>query len=293
VLHLQQLRQQHRLRLSSAVRAGLATLVALLAFAAPAGASVRCGYSGAPAYELRIAPYEDRRIDLDSAVATVRRQGSRLVVLSGISGKADCSGPPATVLNTDRIRFVQAGLSFAELDLAGGPLGPGKTAESDGSNEIEVVFRATANSLAYGLIVGTKAADAWTITGSTYEPQVVLDPLRPTEPDVFYTGPGVPVITAEARDGNDLVDATAMADREAVTILSGGPGRDELLGSGFGDLLDGGRGRDLLEGGAGRDELRDRDRNPDQLDCGADKDRAVTDKGDSTEGCEKVVTPRR
>jgi RTX calcium-binding nonapeptide repeat (4 copies) len=300
---VQLVRQQHRLRLNAAMRAGLGlglAGVALLAGAVTpsAQASVRCKHSGAPDHVLRIAPYEDERVDLDFASATVRRQGARIVVLGdefderGRRLPTDCAGPWATVTNTDTILFLQSGLSFATLDLAGGLPAPGLTAEADGSNEIETVFRARRGSLAYGIVFGSDAADNWRIAGSRGEAGVFLDPTRPEEPDVTYPGPGIPVVTADPRDGNDRVDATGLEDPGALTILDGSQGNDVLVGSRFRDSLEGGKGRDLLDAGAGSDEVLAREGDPDRIRCGSGNDRVVIGKGDRLSDCERIRGPK-
>jgi Ca2+-binding RTX toxin-like protein len=73
-------------------------------------------------------------------------------------------------------------------------------------------------------------------------------------------------------------------------IAWGGRGRDTLEGGGGGDLLHAGRGPDVLEGSNGRDILRavEDDGQPDVLDCGPGRDRAVLRAGDVAVDCERV-----
>jgi hypothetical protein len=296
LLHLFLVRQQHRLRLIGTAKAALTAGVLLLALAAAPGAaaSVSCSHSGAPDYALRIFPYENPRIDLDFAAATVRRSGSRLLVVSlKSSPPVHCSGSAATVFNTDSIVFIQEGLNFGIIDLTGGPLAPGKTAEEDGSNEIEAFFQAERASLAYGVVTGTKANDDWVFGGSAGEVDLRLDQSRPEEADVLFTGHGKTVAVAEPGSGNDHVDATAIANPGFLTLLDGGPGADVLLGSRYRDSIDGGPGRDLMEGGPGADQLLAGDRNPEEVLCGPGRDRAVVGKGDKPRGCEKVSRSKR
>jgi hemolysin type calcium-binding protein len=297
-----QLRQQHWLRLSK--RGGWAAALvagALLAMIMSSGAraSVRCAHSEAPTPQLEVFSYEDRRIDLDFAAATVRREGNRIVVINpidfdrrGTAVRIECSGTPSTVFNTDTIVFQQTGLNFSTLDLSGGPLAPGATGEADGSNEIETVFRAKRGSLAYGTVSGTGAADEWSLGGDSREIAVFLDKVRPDEADVTFTGPGTPVPVAEPRDGNDRVDATGIRARGGIlAILTGGRGDDVLLGSRFNDALEGGKGRDLLDAGSGSDELLSRDRFPDRVRCGPGNDRAVPGRDDRLSACERIRGP--
>ena len=142
---MQLLRQQHRLRLIRLL--GLA-LAACLALAPGAAASVRCSHTDPPAEELRVVPYEDPRIDLDFASGTVRRKGSRILVLDGLSHAVRCAGPAPTAANTKTILFLQDGLSFATVNLSGGLPAP------------HVDFRAGLGALAYGFVKGRPAPTA-------------------------------------------------------------------------------------------------------------------------------------
>jgi hypothetical protein len=271
-----------------------------IAFATPgARASVVCEHTDTPVAQLQIVPYEDPKIDLDFAAATVRREGNRVAVINpgefdghGRPVRVKCGGTQATVFNTDVVVFQQLGLNFSTLDLAGGPLAPGMTAEPDGSDEIETVFRAKRKSLAYGLIAGTPSPDAWEFGGTSHEVAAFLDRSRPDEADVTYSGPGISVIGAEPGDGSDRIDARGIRERDAPALLDGGGGRDVLLGSRFRDSLDGGEGRDLLVAGAGADEVLSRDRFPDRVQCGPGNDRAVPGKRDRLSGCERLRGPR-
>jgi hypothetical protein len=60
--------------------------------------------------------------------------------------------------------------------------------------------------------------------------------------DTFDADPSLPVVVGDVIDGQSRP-------------LSGGPGRDRLLGGGFADLFDGAGGADLVAGGAGQDLL--------------------------------------
>jgi hypothetical protein len=276
-----------------------ALLAVALAAPPPSRASVVCEHTDTPLAQLQVVPYEDPEIDLDFAAATVRREGGRIAVINpgefdghGRPARVKCKGTQATVFNTDVVVFQQLGLNFSTLDLAGGPLAPGMTAEPDGSNEVETVFLAKRKSLAYGLIAGTPSPEHWVFGGTSREVAAFLDRSRPEEADVTYSGPGISVIGAEPRDGSDQVDARPIRDRSAPVLLSGGGGDDVLLGSPSRDSLEGGEGRDLLIAGAGADELLSRDRFPDRVRCGPGNDRAVPGKGDRLSGCERLRGPR-
>ena len=257
-------------------------LGALLALAPAAGASVRCREVAAT-QTLRVLPYEDDRADLDFAAATVRREGDRILVFDPAFEEArravTCEGPPATIFNTATILFIQSGLSFTTLDLAGGLPAP------------HTEFRSDLGALGYGFVKGTAAPDVWAFGGTPRAVGLNLDPARPEELPVTWGGLGVDVAIAEPGAGNDTVDATGVLRRKAITFAEGGAGDDTLLGSRFQDALTGGAGRDLLEGGGGSDLLDGRDRDHDRLDCGGGKDKAQPGRGDSVLGCEKVDPP--
>jgi Ca2+-binding RTX toxin-like protein len=253
-------------------------LLALALLAPLARASVRCEQSASGV--LRISPYENRKVDMDFADATVRREGERVLVLADPFDSAGdavhCTGTAATVASTKRIVFLQSGVSYGELELAGGLPAP------------RIEFRAARDSLGYGTVVGTTAADEWALGGSAHEVGLSLDPAEPQRFQVSFDGPGRSVFVAEPHNGDDVVDASRIRDPQVMTILDGGPGDDTLLGSPFRDMLNGGKGRDRLEGNAGNDQIRSRDEYPDVVSCGAGKDRATVGRGDVVSGCEQV-----
>jgi hypothetical protein len=283
-------------RVASALAGAL--LVVAFATTPAAQASVFCEHTDTPVAQLRVTPFEGAKIDLDFAAAVVRREGNHIAVIDplqlGGQGKrvrVDCEGTRATVFNTDVVVFRQSGISLSTLDLAGGPLGPGLTAETDGSSEIEAVFRAKRGSLGLGLIAGTPSPDDWVFGGTSHVVSAFLDRSRPDEADVIYSGPGISVAGVESRDGSDRVDARPARARGAFFLFKGGGGDDVLLGSRLRDSLDGGSGRDLLRAGAGTDEILSRDRFPDRVQCGPGNDRAAPGKGDRLSECERVRAP--
>ena len=113
-------------------------------------------------------------------------------------------------------------------------------------------------------------------------------------------------VVAQVKDGGhgrDRLIGTAKPDR-----LDGRAGPDLLKGRGGEDRLIGGKGRDRIWGGAGRDEIntragqpvasggrdviRARDRGPDEINCGAGRDRAYVDVAeDGVYDCEEVIEP--
>ena len=112
--------------------------------------------------------------------------------------------------------------------------------------------------------------------------------------------------------GNDVLKLGPGADRGSGgpgrDILYGERGNDFLAGQGGSDQLVGDRGVDRLSGGEGADGILSGasvesiwsggrfahspgplDHRPDQVDCGAGRDRAGVDRTDSLSGCESAV----
>ncbi len=86
--------------------------------------------------------------------------------------------------------------------------------------------------------------------------------------------------------GVDIIDGGLGND----TIL-GAAGDDTLIGSIGNDAINGGPGNDALQGGDGNDAINANDAAPgDSIDCGLGVDTVTIDKGDTTTGCEKVIT---
>jgi Ca2+-binding RTX toxin-like protein len=74
---------------------------------------------------------------------------------------------------------------------------------------------------------------------------------------VTVTGaePANDALTINALDGNDHVDASALAASAGKLTIDGGNGDDVLIGGGGDDVLTGSAGDDLLIGGPGQDSL--------------------------------------
>jgi Ca2+-binding RTX toxin-like protein len=62
-------------------------------------------------------------------------------------------------------------------------------------------------------------------------------------------------LTIDALDGNDRVNASALAASAGKLAIDGGNGNDVLIGGGGDDMLAGSAGNDLLIGGPGQDSL--------------------------------------
>jgi Ca2+-binding RTX toxin-like protein len=72
-------------------------------------------------------------------------------------------------------------------------------------------------------------------------------------------------------------------------VLRGGAGDDVLTGGAGNDRLTGGLGFDRIAGGPGNDRIDARDGKHDRVDCGAGRDTAFVDPGDTVNrNCELV-----
>lgn len=107
--------------------------------------------------------------------------------------------------------------------------------------------------------------------------------------------------TVRGGAGNDFVNGAQDADRVSGgggndwlrtgtggDSISGGPGRDKIVGADGGDSIRGGAGGDRLYGAGGSDTLRS-GAGSDTAVCGAGADRALVDRADRTNGCERVT----
>ena len=112
--------------------------------------------------------------------------------------------------------------------------------------------------------------------------------------DRIAGGSGDDRLFGDPEQGDDYYSPTFRFGNDRI---EGGPGDDELYDTGGRNVLEGGSGRDLLEGGEDRDRLdgnggNDRidsagDRTTDRVNCGAGRDRALTDPRDRRRGCER------
>ncbi|MDX6662098.1 MAG: hypothetical protein QOG09_200 [Solirubrobacterales bacterium] len=289
------------------------TLAVLAATAAPASARVSCSYADEglpvlPQGNALIVQFSDQE-----DVGRVVRSGTAIKVFDAEDVLIPCSGGAPTVDNTDTIRFAGDGAtegSLGVLDLAGGPLAPGPTAESDGSSEIETQVHLD-GVFSFLLIKGSAGPDYLTLGRTATVPGANLNPAQDGasgDSDVELTGVGVAV---ESGKGNDRVtlnggsgfDAPLAknlaflvggrgADRltggSGDEFLDGGSGRDRLAGLGGQDYLLGGSGNDSLKGGHGRDILNIYGEGRDHGACGGGRDMAFADRHDHVSGCERT-----
>ena len=135
------------------------------------------------------------------------------------------------------------------------------------------------------VIVGDQSPQSWNDT-------IVIqrNPTNPRMLDAVVNGvvvgsrdlAEVDRIRVVAGRGNDLVAINFSTSRASVrTLLEGGAGDDQLLGSSGRDILVGGAGNDTLDGAGGRDWLRGGDGN-DHLHGGAGRDRIDGGSGINT-----------
>jgi Ca2+-binding RTX toxin-like protein len=103
-------------------------------------------------------------------------------------------------------------------------------------------------------------------------------------------GAGKDDICGSRRD--DTIDGGAGDDEitggDGDDVIDGGAGDDELEGDDDDDRITGGRGEDEIDGGSGRDDIRARDREVDDVACGARRDKVTADRSDDLNRCETV-----
>jgi Ca2+-binding RTX toxin-like protein len=96
--------------------------------------------------------------------------------------------------------------------------------------------------------------------------------------------------------GSDTFLGTGTSDSfcglTGTDSIYGRKGNDQLAGGPDTDYIYGGPGRDLIYGESGDDTIHARDGQRDRIDCGRGGDRAVVDRKDSVNGCEKVLRGR-
>jgi Ca2+-binding RTX toxin-like protein len=185
-----------------------------------------------------------------------------LLVVSGAITLDGATCGAATTTNTDSIAISgPAGtVETLVLDLAGGPLGPGATAESTGVSEIEITT-ALGDASDVIRILGSSGADTIRLgqlgmgLNSDSDRDVTFAPL-PAQVEVFGLG-GVNVLSAKGGSGTGsayLGKAILHAGNDGDTV-TGGSGSDELFGGSGNDTVDGSTGDDVIDGAGGNDVL--------------------------------------
>ena len=269
-------------RRAGATGAAGVTVLMLLALTLPGGAAARtrCSFVG---------NVVTVTVDRDG-VGEIVRDGMEIAVREADGPRAACAGATPTVLSTDTIKVRLVGVSFADLDLTGGPFAPGLTPEGEGASEIEVEVSTTIGALD---VVGTAGADVWHWGAGGANPALNLNPAEAGDGDLDVTvaghedeagalqangaggddtiigAPGAMVrgtVAADGGAGDDVLSAPRIdpdPDVLAYADLDGGSGDDVLTGGGGDDALNGGAGSDRVDGRGGADKLvggRGRDR---------------------------------
>jgi hypothetical protein len=234
---------------------------------------------------------------------TLVRDGDEIKLTSLDSGFAPipCSGPEATVTNTDSIvADITQGFGDFWLDLSGGPFAPGVSAEDDGSPEIEITVRAEKGDFVDFFLLGSRGSDRIHAGNLKRGNGVDLNP-SPADSDVDVTF----TVRADA-----LIDGLLGDDRISATgghgftgplkgallsgpILEGGLGDDRLSGADFSDTFYGNKGHDQIRARGGGDSIYAADGTKDQIWCGPGHDDAKIDGRDGLHACEAKQRERK
>jgi Ca2+-binding RTX toxin-like protein len=198
--------------------------------------------------------------------ANVQRNGNQIRVAG-----AACmdGGTAATVTNTDKVVVTDTspdGATFTGISMTTGALGPGATAEGDGSSEIEFEVDGDGGSDTL-LLLGddSDVGDEWELGAVPGGSGVNLNAASETAlgSDVDVTTSGINAIDTAADDGDDEIVASGPAPFDGPlgipAELNGDDGADRLVGGGVTDTISGGPGDDSLFGGGGADVLRGED----------------------------------
>lgn len=304
----------------------------------PSCATVEAGPAGPAGNRLEVSPGDFEQIEIEPVLEG--RIRVRVEQYEGHPHAVVCSGGTPTVTSIDEV-VVRAptgeyGYTLT-IDVQEAPLAPGATDEGDGSSEIETTVQPSAAPEDFFgdlYLVGGAASDRFqfgaaggmAVNLNAGEAVADSDLTVSTLPDLVYTygGPGGDVISASGGAGTGSPSAAEIALRGQTgpdtltaglaTLIEGGFGDDQLIGSGGFNFLLGGRGgdsiragggRDLIIAGKGRDQVQGEggadiiytaDRQRDSLDCGQGRDAAGIDRRDQFASCERRIylkgTPR-
>ena len=223
-------------------------VAASLALPASASAAATCSFDAAAA---------KLTIGMSSGDTVLRKAISGAILVDGVA----CG---ATVTNTDTIQATGAsGPQRLVIDLAGGQIAPGKTAEPGGTAEIEIVVDgATGGEGTSGdevLVKGTDAVNSLRVGAAG----ISLN--ADTDADVTLTR--VERAALDTLAGNDVLDGTGAT---LPLRLLGGAGNDLLTGGDASDHLDGGTGNDTeLGAGSGDTFVQGPTNGADRIDGGS------------------------
>jgi PKD repeat protein len=177
----------------------------------------------------------------DGGSVSIGRSGSNLQVSGADNPDPSCGG--STVDNVDTIKvYGGGGNEQVTLDLANGPLGPGATAESSGTSEIEVALALGGGDDAVS-VQGGNANDKFTVGvgGLNLNGDSDADVrLASVEDLTLGGGGGTDTLSAAGGQG------TGGAYAKPVT-LTGGSSHDVLTGGLAADMAQGGDGNDTFK----------------------------------------------
>ena len=228
------------------VRLGMGALLAAtasLAATAPAPAAVNCNFAAA------------------TAAITADAPGNTAVLGRGVSpaDAVEAAGSQcgsATVTTTDTITFTDTSGSNTKLIavLGNGPLAPGLTDESGGSDEIETTASFGSGGTEFDLLevdgcsgAPCASADDHIVWGSG---GINLNADEAPAVDADVTQTGAEVYQGNAGSGNDTLAADGGFGTGIAALIP-----VQLSGFGGMDLLTGGAAADSLSGGAENDEI--------------------------------------
>ena len=147
-----------------------------------AGARTGCAFS-AKARLLRVVVSR-------GGIGIVQRRGNDIVVKEFLSRSQDCRGQVPTVHNTDKIKIIARGESFADVRIGGGGFAPGATREPDGASEIEIEG-VSKDFLSSVTVVGSNHPDVLRYGLANGVPGVNLNPhAGDRDIDLTTRGPG-------------------------------------------------------------------------------------------------------
>jgi Ca2+-binding RTX toxin-like protein len=238
-------------RLREIARATMVMLiVAWAAIAAtPAGAVPTCAHAGGVVTVSLPAAGDEARV-----VVGTGAQDNHILFAMGDAAASPCG--TATVQNTDSVDVSGgAGAQSFRLSLAGGPFGPGATAEPTGASEIEFDVDLGGDEDDELVVAGDGVADSLVIGTDGINLNAGEDP-----DDVDVVVSGVADLALEGAAGNDAVsgnggEGTGSPYAGGGLSLRGGDDADTLTGSPGDDVLSGGEGADQLDGGGGIDTV--------------------------------------
>jgi Ca2+-binding RTX toxin-like protein len=191
------------------------------------------------------------------------------------------------------------------IDLRGGRLAPGATAEADGTPEIEVEIKG-APQIGF-FVIGSRGGDS--VELGTFPDGTIgvnLNAATESAADADITMPPDGIFGAELLAGHDRLDASGGSllpgspAQVELFIRSMGANADEIVGGAQESAMVGGDGRDRIVGGAGPDRIGAgpgddfvavRGGGPDSVQCGADFDTYEADRDDDLRLCERRAHP--